>query len=196
MPRPMMSQTCDAFYLAANPHAARAKDAAVVVEHVPLLREVHRQRGVAIGEAHAGDAERDGQRLKFAVAVGDAHRAEVIALGQQQLDDHAAVGRQPRRVDHHRKAFLHRRGAGGRQPPAAAHFDDAQAAGAHIRQAVQMAQGGDGAAGFARRFENGLAFARGDQLTFDSNRDCFGFLYHARYPFTSHRRQRHASSRA
>ena len=36
--------------------------------------------------------------LQLAVAVGHADRADVVALGEQQLDDHPAVRLQPRRV--------------------------------------------------------------------------------------------------
>ena len=38
---------------------------------------------------------RIGQRLQFAMAVGHAHGADVIALGEQQFQRHAAVFSQP-----------------------------------------------------------------------------------------------------
>src|ERR1017187_8637048 len=42
-----------AFHLGADPHAARAEDAAVVIEHVALVRYVHRQLGERVSITHA-----------------------------------------------------------------------------------------------------------------------------------------------
>ena len=48
-----------------------------------------------IVEAHVIHADARRQVLQLAVAVGDADRADVVALGEQQLDDHPAVVAQP-----------------------------------------------------------------------------------------------------
>jgi hypothetical protein len=49
------------------------------------------QARIAVGHAHVGHADFCGQVLQFAVAVGDAHRAVMVALREQQLDDRLAV---------------------------------------------------------------------------------------------------------
>ena len=84
-----------AFNLRADAHAARAQNAAVVVDGEALVRGIHGQRGIAIGQADVGQALLLRQRLQFAVAVGDADRADVIALGEEQLENHAAMLLQP-----------------------------------------------------------------------------------------------------
>ena len=80
-----------AFDFGADAHAAGAQDAAVVVHGEALVRSIHGKRGIAIGQADMGQALLLGQRLQLAVAVGDAHRADVVALGEEQLKDGAAV---------------------------------------------------------------------------------------------------------
>ena len=80
--------------------------------------------GPAVGHPHVVDAALLGQRLQLAVAVGDAHRADVVALGEEQFDDRAPVALQPLGVggDLHalgRPASSRRRTAGSarRSPP-------------------------------------------------------------------------------
>ena len=45
------------------------------------------QLGIAVGIVDVRDAELLRQRLQLAVAVGDADRADVVALGEQQFED-------------------------------------------------------------------------------------------------------------
>ena len=68
-----------------------AQDAAVVVEHEARMRHVDRQARRIVGIADVGDAEALRQSLQLAMAVGDADRAEVVALDEQQLQRQAPV---------------------------------------------------------------------------------------------------------
>ena len=77
--------------LVANADAARAENAAVVVQNEAGMRDIHRQPRVVVGEADVGEAERLRQRLQFAMAVGDADRADMVALDEQQLQRHQPV---------------------------------------------------------------------------------------------------------
>ena len=58
---------------------------------------------------------RDGQVLQLAVAVGHADRADVVALGEEQLDDHPPVFAQPLGVGLDLHALGDLRGAGRQQ---------------------------------------------------------------------------------
>ena len=73
----------------------RAEDAAVVVHAEQRMRVVHVPFREAVFVADVVHALRVGQRLQFAMAVGHADGADVIALGEQQLQRHAAVLAQP-----------------------------------------------------------------------------------------------------
>jgi len=79
---------------------------------------------------------------KLAGAVGDTHRADVVALGQQQLSDESSCGygQQPGRVGQHLHAFLHGCETGGLQLPPAFHLNHAQPARAHIAGCPPMWQ--------------------------------------------------------
>ena len=101
--------------LGAGAHAARAQDAAVVVEHVARVRGVDGEAREAVGVADVRDAVLLRQRLQLAVAGRDAHGADVVALGEQQLEGDLAVGLELRRGGDDRLALLHGRGAGGQQ---------------------------------------------------------------------------------
>ena len=65
-----------------------AEDAAVVVDAEALVAGVHGQLRVQVVEADVIDALRRRQRLQLAVAVRHAHRADVVALREEQLEDH------------------------------------------------------------------------------------------------------------
>ena len=64
------------------------------------------QAGIVVGVADVGDAELLRHGLQLAMAVGDAGRADVIALDQEQLDGHAAVEGEPGGGGLDRHAFL------------------------------------------------------------------------------------------
>ena len=76
------------------------------------------------------------------MAVGDAHRADVVALDEQQLERHAAIPLQPRRLGRDRHAVLGRawcrRGAGGRRRTTSTMHSRQAPSG---DQAFQLAQG-------------------------------------------------------
>ena len=80
-----------AFNLSADADAAGAEDAAVVVDGEALVRGVDGELGVAIGQADVGQALLLRQGLQFAMAVGDADGADVVALGEEQLENGAAM---------------------------------------------------------------------------------------------------------
>ena len=111
------------------------------------------------------------QGLQLAMAVGHADRADVIALGEEQLKDGLAMLLQAlrRRGDFH--SFFDGGDAGGQQLVAALDLDQAQAARAHIAQPIEMAERRDVDVVFARDFKNGLAGAGADFLTVDG--ECF-----------------------
>src|SRR5450759_791742 len=127
-----------AFHFAASPHAARAEDAAVVVEHIALVAHVYADFGEAVGIAYAVDAEFLRERLQLAVVVGNADRADMIALDKQQLDSDLTVALQLRRRGVHRHAFLHGRSARRQRASHARHLDDAEPAGAHRGEAFHV----------------------------------------------------------
>jgi hypothetical protein len=126
--------------LVADAHAARAEDAAVVVQRVALVAGIHGQVGVEIVVAHMVHADLGGFPLQLAVAVHHADRAHVVAFGKEQFQDHLAIFDQPLAVgvDHH--AFLHRRHTRRLQPSAALQLHHAQAAAAALAQPIQVAE--------------------------------------------------------
>lgn len=81
--------------LLAHPHAPGAQDAAVGVVREAGVGRVHVMRGITVGEAGVGDAQGEGRRLQLAVAVGNAHGADVVPFGEQQLQGHLAVALEP-----------------------------------------------------------------------------------------------------
>src|SRR5208337_2860205 len=99
----------------ANSHAARTQDAAMVIETEALMARVCRELGKLVTQPHVIDAELYSKILQLAISVGNAHRAHMIALGQQQLDNQLAMRREARRVGAHNHAFFHRHEAGGLQ---------------------------------------------------------------------------------
>jgi hypothetical protein len=81
--------------LVADPDAASAQDAAVVVDPVPLVGDVHLVRREDVVEPNVVHSHRDGQVLEFAMTVGHADGADVVALGEEQFQDHPPVVSDP-----------------------------------------------------------------------------------------------------
>ncbi len=156
-----------AFNLGADAHAAGAENAAVVVGGEALVRGIHGQRGVAIGQADMGQALLLRKGLQFAVAVGDADRADVVALGEEQFENGAAMLFEPLGVGGDLHALVDGGHAGGQELVAALDLHQAKAAGADVAQAVQMAEGGNVDVVFPRHFEDGLAGAGAHFLPVD-----------------------------
>ena len=63
----------------------------------------------------------------------------MIALGEQQLQHHPAILLQARRLGRDLHSFFNQRDAGGLQSSRTLHFHQAQPAGAHVGQTVEMA---------------------------------------------------------
>ena len=159
-----------AFQFRTNPDTPGAKNAAVVIENEARVRHVDGQFGEVVGEADGADAQGRGHRLKFAMSVGDADRANVVSLDQQQFHGDAAIARQFRRVGRDRHAFLDGSGACREEPLDAGDFDQANPARADCGQAVQVAQRRNVLAVGLGRLQDGLAFQRADQFSVDSDR--------------------------
>ena len=131
--------------LIAAPDAAAAHDALGEVpdDHaVVIFVIVLGVRGV--GKAGGGDFIAIGQGLEFALAIGLADQAVVVAGAQQQFQDHLAGGVNPGRFgfDHH--AGVGHGGAGRQQGPGTFHFHHAHATRSGGGGIFHIAQGGDG----------------------------------------------------
>ena len=98
------------------------------------------------------------------MAVGHAHGADVVALGEQQLQRHAAVFPQPFAVGLDVHALADLGGAGGQQLGDAGDLHQAQAAGADVIDAVEMAERRDLDAGVGGGLQDGRAFLGADLL--------------------------------
>ena len=98
------------------------------------------------------------------MAVGHANGADVVALGEEQFQSHAAIFLETLAVGLDVHAFGNFRGAGGQQFRHAGDFHQTQAACAHVINAVEMAQRRDFDARFLRGLQNGRAFLGADLL--------------------------------
>src|SRR5205823_1254040 len=110
------------------------------------------------------------QTLEIAVVIRHADRADVVALGEQQLHDHLAVLVQPLRVCRHRHAFLDARHAGWGEFRGAFDLDKAEAAASDQRQAVKLAESRNPDAVLARDLQDRLVLAGADVLAVDDQR--------------------------
>jgi len=176
------------FDLGAHPYATRAENAAVMVEHEAGMAGVDLKLGKVVRKAHAGHAQRVGNVLQFAMAIGDANRAHVITLDQQQFGGDAAVAGQLRRSGRDRHSILHRRCACRKQAVDAGNFHHAQPARSHRTQPFEVTQRRNVLPARARRFQNGLSFQRIDQLAVDAKRNFF--LRQLNFPFWSSKPRR------
>ena len=79
------------FDFIADAHATGTENAAVVIDAELIVRHIHGQLGKLILEPDVIHAHARRQVLQFAMAVGHAHRANVVAFGEQQFDDHLAI---------------------------------------------------------------------------------------------------------
>ena len=161
--------------LGADANAPRAQHAAVVVEHEARVRGVDREPREVVRVADVGDAVVLCERLQLAVAARDAHGADVVPLGEEQLEGDLPVG-------------LELRGA-GRRPPVppppgvvqagssradARDLDHAQAARADRAQALHVAEGRDVLVVGPRHLEDRLAGGRRDDLAVDADLHLLG----------------------
>jgi hypothetical protein len=94
-----------------------------MVDGEALIRGVHLEIGIAVRQAYVRQALLLGQRLQFAMAVGDADRADVVALGEEQLENRVPVLSQALGVGAYLHALLYGGDAGRHQLVAALDFD-------------------------------------------------------------------------
>ena len=159
-----------AFNFGTNPHAACAQDAAVVIACEALVRCIHLEQRVAIGQPHMGHPQLLAHRLQLAVAVGHAYRADMIALGKQQFDDGLTVLVEPFGVCRDLHALLHARHTGRKQLVVPLDLDQAEATGPDIAQPIQMTQGRNVDAVLARHLEDRLVWHGTDILAVNDQR--------------------------
>ncbi len=148
-----------AFDLVANPHATGAEDAAVVIDDETVVRRVHFFLGITIRKMNVRDAQALAEHLHLAVPVRDAHRADVIALGKKQFENHPPVILQALGIGGDFHAFFYPGNAGRKQLVLSLDFNQAHAAGANIGQAIHLAKPRDEDAILSRHVENGFFLA-------------------------------------
>src|SRR6185437_5668167 len=113
------------------------------------------------------------------MAIGYANRADVITLRKQQFENHPAVFAQPLRIGGHLHPFINRGHTRGEQLIAALYLHHAKTAGAHVSQAVQVAECGELNAVFARDFQDALPRARAHIFAVDDQGFYFCDCAHA-----------------
>src|SRR4030095_5201052 len=118
--------------LVAHAHTASAEDAAVVIHNKTLVRTIHFRLGIAVRVVYVRDLQTLRKALQFAVPVGNAHRADVVALREQQFQNVPTVAIQPLGSGDHFHALFHARYAGGQKPVGALDLDQAQSAGSDL----------------------------------------------------------------
>src|SRR5579883_908075 len=75
------------FDLIAYAHATRAKHTAVVVDNEAAVGCIYLELWIQIRNPHMRDPEAGCQRLQFAVTIRNADGADVVALGEEHLDN-------------------------------------------------------------------------------------------------------------
>ena len=160
-----------AFDLVANPDAARAQNAAVVIHDEPVVRGIDGDVRVLVGEADMRYAMSGREVLQVAMAIGHADRADVIPLGEEQFQRHPPVLLQAFAggLDFH--ALGHFRGAGGQELVAARDLREAQAAGTYVVKTFKVTEGWDVDAGFGGGLENRFVLLGANR--FAVNGECF-----------------------
>ena len=148
------AQIADALHLVADAHTVAAEDALVEVHRDGGTGEVHLDVLARIVEADVVDAEADRHLLQTAGAVLLAGGAVTAVRGEQQLDDHAAVLEQPRRVGADVQLVFRRHGAGRVDLSGALLLDHAHTARAVNGQIGMEAEVGDLNAGLAADLEH------------------------------------------
>jgi len=151
-----------AFDRITDPNAPSAQYAAIMVDHETIVGGVNIGCGIAIGVMNVSDIEFLGKSLHLAMAVRDADRADMVALGKEQFENLAAITLQALCGGGNLHAFLDTRHAGGKQFRVAFDFHKAEAACPNHFKSLQFAKGGDEDVVLARDFQDGLVFACAD----------------------------------
>src|SRR5579864_5519641 len=86
------------------------------------------------------NASLGGAILQLTIAAYDTYRADVIALGQQQLERHATITLDAVRRGPHVQSFFGERNTGGSGSRAPRDLHETQATGAHVAQTLELAQ--------------------------------------------------------
>ena len=141
-----------------------------MVDHEAVVAGVDADRRVETGQLEVGEAERLGMVLQLAVVVGHAHRADVVALDEEHLDDRAAMVVEPSRAGDHVHAVGHLGDACRQRTLRAGDLHAAQPAGADVGESVEMTQRRDVDAVLPRDVEDRLPGAAGDVDTVDAER--------------------------
>jgi len=174
------------FEFRAHPDAAGAEDTAVVVEDEARMGQVQRESGIVVSKADRADAEGAGHGLQFTVTVGNANGTDMIAFDQQEFDRHPAVLGELGRSGGYGHAILDGRRARGKQAIDSLHFHNAEAAGTHGSETLQITKSWNVfVAGFGG-LQNRLAFEGADEFAVDANR--YFFLRQGALLPKSHRR--------
>ena len=126
------------------------------------MRSVHRQARIPVSEVYVGHLQGLRKVLQFAMPVGDADRAHMVALGKEQFQYLPPILAEPLTVQRHFHAFFHARDAGGKQLVDTLDLHQAEAAGAHAGKARQVAERGNVHIVFPRHLEDGLIAPRAD----------------------------------
>ena len=115
-----------------------------MVETETLMGEIHAAFREAVGQTAVIHAHLHGKVLEFAVAIGDTDRAHMVALREQQFHHRSPDLLKLWCLGPDSHSLLHRGDAGGQQFVGAFQFHEAEPAGCHGRQAIKVAEGGDG----------------------------------------------------
>ena len=115
--------------LCADANASCAQNATIVIEHKSRMRHVDRELWIVVGQSNSADPKCAGHRLKLAMAVRNADRANVISLDQQEFQRDPSITRQFGRVGRHRHPFLNWRRTRREQALGTGDFHQANPAG-------------------------------------------------------------------
>ncbi len=108
------------------------------------------------------------QTLQLAMPVLHANGADVIAFGEEQLDDHFAIFTQARRIGANLHPLAHGGDTGGLQLVGATHLNQTQPARSNGRDTFEVTQCRDGDTRFPRRLQDRLLLISADELAVDA----------------------------
>ena len=83
-----------ALQFCAHPHATCAQNASVVIERITGMGQVQRKFRIVVSKTHGVHAHGAGHRLQLAMAIGDADRADMIALDKEKFERQASISHQ------------------------------------------------------------------------------------------------------
>lgn len=158
-----------AVQLTAGADTASAEHTAVVVQQDLLVGGIHLTPWELVGVAHAIDPQAIGDCLQFTTATLLTAWAEMIAFGEEHLDDRTSKVAQLAAIDLHFVPVHGRLGAGRHGPTI--HLHHAHAAGAMRAQLGVTTEMGNVDLVFASHFHDGLPRASLQSLSVDTQDD-------------------------